>query len=360
MVENLAEVLEAQAGVVGGIGDAYSNLVALAGVHHAFHVVKPGVDFPLDDGLKVGLHLLAGHLHIGCQGKVFFAAVNVVAHNGDLVILHLGCVLHEHQLGGGVLARPEFHLHVGLADDLALEGGGKGHGDGQLLGLDLDAPELQGLLDGLGVIEDGLQGAGHLVFAQVDVHHHGEAQGDGAGAGGDNHGIDLTKGVHKGGHAVLGVVQERGQVAGLDVAEDQRGADGHGDHVDHGGHIVSQGHHAHFKTHLHAAFGALLDDVAHQEGHDALGLIVLDDLGHILGGVGLAQHHGHAGDIAGDQGHAQGADDGIGHEADAGVIGIGLGAVYILEAFENLRAHSGGETGVERLGEILLIGDEAL
>src|SRR5699024_681293 len=44
MVENLAEVLEAQAGVVGGIGDAYSNLVALAGVHHAFHVVKPGVD----------------------------------------------------------------------------------------------------------------------------------------------------------------------------------------------------------------------------------------------------------------------------------------------------------------------------
>ena len=123
---------------------------------------------------------------------------------------------------------------------------------------------------------------------------------------------------------------------------------------------MAQGHNTELEAHADALVRALLDDVAHQEGQDALGLVVLDDLGDSSRILGLAQDNGHAGDIAGDQGNAQGADDGIGHEADAGVGLIGIAALNILEAFDNFRADGGGQSGVQRLAQVLLVGDEAL
>ena len=69
-VQNLGEVLQPQTGVVGRVADTDTNLVALAGVHNAFHVVEPGVDLPLDNGLEVHLHLRAGHLNIGRQSQI--------------------------------------------------------------------------------------------------------------------------------------------------------------------------------------------------------------------------------------------------------------------------------------------------
>ena len=131
-------------------------------------------------------------------------------------------------------------MHIGLTDDLALEGGGEGHGDGQLLHLDLDVPQLQRLLHGLGVVAYGLQSAGNLILAQIDVHNHGEAQSDGARTGGNHHGVNGAEGVDEGGNTVLGVVQQTGQIAGLNVAENQSGTDGHGDDMDDGGHVMSQ------------------------------------------------------------------------------------------------------------------------
>jgi len=360
MVQHLAEVLHAQALVKGVVGHADAQQVALAGVHHALHVVEPCVDLTLDDRLEVGLHLLAVHLDKGAHGIFQIAGVDVRADQRDLVILHLVGILHQDQLAGGVLGGPELSLHVGLADDLALERGGEGHGDGQFLGLDLDVAQLQRALHGLAVIQHGLQRAGHLILAQVDVHHHGEAQRDGAGTGGDHHAVDGAEGVDEGGHALLGIGQQAGQVAGLHVAEDQRRADGHGDNVDDGGHVMTQRDHAELKTHLHAALGALLDDVAHHEGHDALALVVLDHLNNVLGIVRLAQHNGHAGDIAGDQRHAQRTDDGVGNEADAGLVFVGVGTVDVFQSLKNFRADSGSKAGVQRLTQILLIGDQAL
>ena len=199
-----------------------------------------------------------------------------------------------------------------------------------------------------------------LHVAQILVRDDGEAQGDGAGAGGDHHLVQRPEGVDEGGNAVLGVGQQAAEVAGLDVAEDQGGADGHGDHVDDGGDVVAQRHHPQLQTHLHALVQGLLDAVADHEGHDALGLIILDYLGHVGGIVGLAQDHGHAGDVAGDQGHAQGADDGVGNEADAGILGVGIAAAHILQTLDDLGAHGGGKAGVQRLAQVVLIGDQAL
>ena len=114
-----------------------------------------------------------------------------------------------------------------------------------------------------------------------------------------------------------------------------------------------------FQTHLHTAGRALLNDIAHQEGHDALGLVVLDHLDHVLGLLSLAQDNGNTGDIAGDQRHAQGTDDRIGHEADAALVLVGV-ALDIAQTLQDLSANGGGKTGIESLTQILLVGDEAL
>ena len=94
------------------------------------------MELPLDDGLEVGLHLLTGNLHIGCQSQIL-GLVKIRSDDVDLVVGNFVQVPHDHQLGRGVLGGPHLVVHVGLADDLTLEGSGKGHGDGQLLDLDL-------------------------------------------------------------------------------------------------------------------------------------------------------------------------------------------------------------------------------
>ena len=216
------------------------------------------------------------------------------------------------------------------------------------------------MLDGLGVVAHILQSAGDLEIADILVHDDGEAQGNGAGTGGDHHLVEGAEGVDEGGNAVLGVLEESTQIAGLDVAEDQGCTDGHGDHVNDAGDVVAQRHHAELKAHLHTLSGGLLDAVADHEGHNALGLVVLHHVGYVGSIVRLAQHHSYAGDVTGNQRHAQGADDGIGHKADAGILSVGVTAAYILEALDNLSAHSGGKTGIQGLSNIVLIGDEAL
>ena len=278
------------------------------------------------------------------------------------MILHLVGIPHQHQLGSGVLAGEDLALHVGLPDDLALEGGGEGHGDGQLLGLDLDAAQLQRLLDRLIVVSAGLQCARNLIFAEVDIDHDREAQRDRACARGNDDIVDRTEGIDERGNALLGVLEQASQIARLHVAEDQRGTDGDGDDMDDGGHIMAQRDDAELKAHLDARFRALFNDFADHEGHDALGLIVLDDLCNVLAVFGLAQNDSHTGDIARDQRHAEGTDDGIGHKADAGNRGLLIGVLRLgeLQALKDLGTDSGGQTGVERLSQILLIGDEAL
>ena len=69
-----------------------------------------------------------------------------------------------------------------------------------------------------GAIDAVVVSAGAGAIAQVDIHDDGEAQSDGAGTGGDNNGINGAEGVDEGGDAVLGVVQQSAQVAGLHVA----------------------------------------------------------------------------------------------------------------------------------------------
>ena len=202
-VEHLAEVAQAQTLLIGLLAHADAELVALAGVHHALHVVEPAVDVALDDGLEVLLHLCARDLDVGGQRIVALGGIG--ADDADLVILDLVHAAHGDQLAGHVLAAVELHLHVLLADDFALERGGEGHGDVDLLDLDLDAAQLQGLLDGHAVVGDGLQRARNGQIADGLIHHHREAQRDCARTGGDHDLIQRAEGVDERRNALLGV-----------------------------------------------------------------------------------------------------------------------------------------------------------
>ena len=123
---------------------------------------------------------------------------------------------------------------------------------------------------------------------------------------------------------------------------------------------MAERHNAQLETHLYTLLRSLLNAVADQERQNALGLVILDHLGHGGSIVRLAQHNRNAGDIARYKRHAEGANDGIGHEADAGFIRIRIRTAQILQALDDFRTDGCGQTGVERLTEILLIRDQAL
>ena len=202
------------------------------------------------------------------------------------------------------------------------------------------------------------QRAGNLVFSQINIRDHGEAKCNGAGTGGYDHLVDRAKGVDKCGNTVLGVVQQTGQVAAFQAAEDQRRTDRDGDNVDHARHVMAQRYYTKVQPHLYAAFRTLLDHIAHQTRQNALGLVILDDACNGVGIVCLAQHDSYAGNVTGDQGNAQRADDGIGNKADTGFIGIGIRPVHIFQALNDLCADRCGKARVKRLSQILLVCDQ--
>ena len=123
---------------------------------------------------------------------------------------------------------------------------------------------------------------------------------------------------------------------------------------------MSQRHDAQLHAHLYSALGALLYDIADEECHESLGLIVLDYLDCVCGLLSLAEHYCNTGDVAGDQRNAERADDRIRYEADARVGGIGIAALDIFQSLDDLCSDSRGKSCIECLSQILLIGDKAL
>ena len=173
--------------------------------------------------------------------------------------------------------------------------------------------------------DQALGHAEHVVLLRV-VGDNGEAQLDGAGAAGHGHVVHRGVGVDKGEHAVHGVAPHGLVVAGLGAAEDDGGAEGHADHVGHAAQVAAQGHAADVEAQLHALLDALVDDAAHQGDKDTLGLVLLHQLHALLSGGGGADDHSHAGDVPGDQGHAQLTDLGVGEVAHDRLL-IGAAAV---------------------------------
>ena len=356
-VQHFAQMLELEAGLKVGLGDTDTDHVALTGVHNALDAVDPGVHLTLHDGLEVGLHGLAGDFHGVAQGDLGADGdlVNLGAVHNDLVVFHLGSVPGLHQLEAVHTGAVHFHLHVAAADDLALESGGEGHGDVDVGDLQLDVASLQRGGVPLGSIQLLDQGLGNTEHVLGLVGDNGEAKADSAGAVGDDLIGQGLVSVDKRLDAVHGVLGQRGEVAGGHVTEDQRGTDGHGDNVDNGLHFVAQRHHADVLAQLHAGVEAVLDGVAGEGDQNTLCLIGLGQ-SHSLGGVfRAADDNGNAGDVAGDQRHAQITDEGVGQVAHFR-LGIRLRAVQVLQRFQKLGAQSGCNAAFKGVVEAVVAG----
>ena len=126
--------------------------------------------------------------------------------------------------------------------------------------------------------------------------------------------------------------------------------------MDHALGLQAQGAHADIGAGLVARVGQLLAALTGQGDQDALALIGLDQRDGLLGIVSAADDNGHAGDIAGDQGHAQLTDEGVGQVTQQGLL-IGGRAVDVLQRLQELRAQGGGDAGLEGIVQPVVGGD---
>ena len=350
-----------EAGVQSGLGHTDADLVALTGVHDALKAVDPGVELTLEDGLEVGLHVLAADAGDVAQldGGAGLELVEILAEDGDLVILDVAHVLAGDQLEAVGAGAVGFAVHIAAADDLALERGVEGDGDIHLGDLDLDIAGLEGGLDpvfGLGIDNQAL---GDLpgVFGLVGDDR--EAQADGAGAAGQGVVVDRGVGVDESADTIQSVGVHAPVVARLDVAEDHGSAhdqvDDVGDAPDVGADVDD--------TDVEAAVDAhtlgLVDDAADQEHENTAALIALDHVaGFLIGGSGPDHDH-EAGDVFGNQRQTQGTHFGVGHGAMV-LVAVGLGVVDILYDLDDLGAHGGGQAGTEHAVDAQLFGQPFL
>ena len=149
-------------------------------------------------------------------------------------------------------------------------------------------------------------------------------------------------------------------VAGLHRAEDEGGADHQGDDMANGPDIRAHGDHTDVKVHGHAALQQLLDDAADEEHEDTAGLIALDGLQRFFLGGGRADHDHEAGDIPGNQRHAQGTHFGVGKVAVIVGALVGGGVAGILAGLDHLGGDGGAYAGGEDVLGLMLAGHHGL
>ena len=361
-IQHLAQMTGAEAGLESGLGHADADHVALAGMHDALDAVEEVVELTLDNRLEVGLPGLAGHLQRDGQADLGagLELVEVGAVQNDGVILDILGFFGAAELAAVHAGAVDLDLGVVLADDLAFEGVGEGHGNVDIGDLDLDIASLQRGLDPvLGILVDN-QGLGNGPHVIGIVGDDGEAQLDGTGAAGHGDIGHGSVGVDERENAVEGVVDMAVIIAGLDSAEDEGGADNQRDDVAHGPDILAHGDDADVEVHGHAALDQLVNDAADQEHEDTAGLVALDGLQRFLLGGSGADHDHEAGDIAGDQRHAQGTHLGIGEVAVVVGAGIGIGVAGILAGLDHLGGDGGANAGGEDVLGLILAGHHGL
>ena len=125
--------------------------------------------------------------------------------------------------------------------------------------------------------------------------------------------------------------------------------------MDDGLHLIAQRHNPDVLAQLHAGVEAVLDGVAGQGYQNALSLVGLRQRYGLGGILRAADDNGDTGDIAGNQGHAQVTDEGVGQVAQLG-LGIGGGPADVLQGFQELGAQGGGDAGFKGVVEPVVPG----
>ena len=152
-----------------------TDQVTLSGMHDTFQTVDEVMEFTLEHGLEIALHVLAGHLYYVADGLLAadFHLVEVRSDQLDLVIFYVSHRQGTNQLET-VLVRigtVKLNLHFFSTDDLTLKCRSEGYGDIHLYEFDLDVSCLQrGSVEFLRILLDnqGLRNIPDVVFLVGD------------------------------------------------------------------------------------------------------------------------------------------------------------------------------------------------
>ena len=258
-VQDLAVVPQAKAALVGGLGHARPDDVALAHVPDAFRAVEQVVDLALQNGFEIGLHLAPGDLDPDGQRqrRTFWRAVDVVPDDLDHAVVDRGHVHRGHELEAGRPVAAEFDAGVVFADQLALESRAVGHRDGHLVDFYFAAANFQGAFDhgGVGHTRDNMLVGAHAAGQDLGdsrVGHHRKAEIDRPGGQRIFLLVHLAQGQDKGENAVFVVEQVGPAVSGFDPAEGHGHPAGKPEGVHQGRGLGAKRHEPGFPAELHA------------------------------------------------------------------------------------------------------------
>ena len=300
-VQNLAEVLQVEALVGGGVADAHPRDVALPDVLNARRAVDEVVDLPLQHRLEVLLHLAARHLDDDAHIHVALRRdrAEVRPDHFDLAVGDGVQIGHVQILEAARMLAAELDAHIVLAHDFALKRRAVRHGHGHVGHFHFDAAHFDALLH-------QRLGAFQIVLARnlVERHRHdvlvsgdarrqdfgddgigddGEAKVDGARRRRVFQIVHFAEREHEREHAILVVVQNLARHAALHAAKRQRRSGGEAQRVDRAQRVGAERHGERIVTEFDAFFLQLMDDaaavdVAREEREDAAALQLPNDL----------------------------------------------------------------------------------
>ena len=241
--------------------DSDPHDISLADMHDPLNIIDQMMELALKNGLKIRLHLTACDLNQNTDGQILslFNIGNIRAFHDHKTVFNLIHFLGDQHLDTGGSAAAAFHVQVVLTDTLTLKGGTERHGNINFRYVDLQAANLNGLLNNLIM---GNIGNNMLISTDTRGQYLGniiigngrESPVDGSGGIGIPLVADRSECHDKGKGSILVVKQVPLVIAGLDTTKGKGDPAGKTNGKDDRGIGFSKGDQPRIPAHLNIVF----------------------------------------------------------------------------------------------------------
>ena len=317
-------------------------------MHYTLDAVDVAVEFTLEYGLEVCLHVLSGNFYHVCD-RLFASyreLIKVRSDNFDLVIFDLAHIFSMNKLYTVNTGTIELNLHVATADDLTLECGCESNRDIDLGDLDLDVTCFQ---------RCSIEFADVFLYDQalrytegLFVGNYREAKSDSAGTAGNDHFVQRSECVNESRYTVHGIFHQSCSISRCYVTEDQSCTKSYRYYMDNACYISTQRYDTNAVSQFHSLRQALIDTLTYHSYQDTLCLIGFNQLNSLFCCRSLTKDNSNTRDIACYQRYTQLTDDGI---CQMSVIRLCVRscAINVFQNFDKLCAQSCSNTAHERI-----------
>ena len=236
-------------------------------MHNATCAVQIGMNLALENAGEVGGYVLAAHFHNNSSVhlRAWCYVVKIGAFHHNRMVFDVFNVFNFNQLEAIHARTVNFHLHVGAANNLALERRGVGNRNVNLGNFDVNVACFQRCFnEGFRVRlqQNGFRNGANVVHV---VGNNGEAHGHRASAKRKRVVVYRRKRIHECMQAHEGILHETVPVATFNGAKDHSSAHAERNNVAYCPNVFPNGYHTHRKAHFNAHAFGLVDNIAHQE-----------------------------------------------------------------------------------------------